>query len=477
MSLSSRRQFLQQAAIAAPGLVAGGCQSGSSGATKLPNIIVLVTDDQRWDMLGAAGNAIIQTPHMDRLAREGVLFENHFVTTSLCAPSRTSIFTGLYASCHGTHGFATSMSDELHARSYPVRLREAGYLTAFVGKYGVGRSLPEDKFDYFEGFSGQGQYVHEVDGEQRHLTRMIGDQALQFLEAHDPNRPFCLSVSFKAPHVQDRVPPFFINDPEYDDLYQNVEIPPFKKLDPRYFDALPDFLRDGYEGRVRQQRRFPTSETWQEAMKRYYRLITGVDAQIGRMLDWLDKSGLGGDTVIVFTADNGFFLGERGWAGKYFIHEESVRAPFVVWDPRDPKRMARRRSEMTLNLDVAPTILDLAGLAIDPSTNGRSVVPLLDGESIPWRTDWYYEFLWQREGIPIPRTEGVRTESWKYNLYLDGQPGYEELYDLDADPEEETNLASSPEHQDRLEELRGRHRAWKQSLAAWEPDRPWSDPA
>ena len=477
MPSPSRRQFLQHAALASPGLAAFGCGSVQRYASRPPNIIVLVTDDQRWDMLGAAGNRIIQTPHMDRLAHEGVLFENHFVTTSLCAPSRTSIFTGLYASCHGTHGFATAMSDELHARSYPVRLRQAGYHTGFIGKYGVGRTLPEEEFDYFDGFSGQGQYVHEVDGEERHLTRMIGDKALDFLETCDPDQPFCLSVSFKAPHVQDRVPPFFINDPEYDGLYEDVEIPPLKKLDPRYFDELPDFLKEKYEGRIRQQRRFPTPETWQEAMKRYYRLITGVDVQIGRMLNWLDETGIGGETVIVFTSDNGFFLGERGWAGKYFIHEESIRAPLVVWDPRTPKRMGRRRSEMTLNLDIAPTILDLAGLSIDPSANGRSVVPLLDGESPPWRTDWYYEFLWQREGIPIPRTEGVRTERWKYNLYLDGEPGYEELYDLRADPEEESNLVSSPDHQDRLGQLRARHQVWKDSLAAWRPDSAWTDPA
>lgn len=458
-------------------MAATGCAFEGDTVAAPPNIIVIVTDDQRWDMLGAAGNSIIQTPNMDRLAREGVHFENHFVTTSLCAPSRTSIFTGLYASCHGTHGFATPMSEELHARSYPIRLREAGYRTGFVGKYGVGRTLPTDRFDHFEGFSGQGQYVHEADGKTRHLTGMIGDQALEFLEACSAEQPFCLSLSFKAPHVQDRVPPFFINDPEYDDLYEDAEIPPFRKLDPRYFDELPEFLKDGYEGRIRQQRRFPTPDTWQEAMKRYYRLITGVDVQIGRVLDWLDESGLGGNTVIIFTSDNGFFLGERGWAGKYFIHEESIRAPLIVWDPRSPRRMGRRRSEMTLNIDIASTILELANLEIDPSTNGRSVVPLLEGESSPWRKDWFYEFLWQREGVPIPRTEGVRTERWKYNLYLDGQPGYEELYDLEADPEEERNLATSPAHASRLEDLRGRHQAWKNALTGWQGDAVWTDPS
>ncbi len=477
MIRQSRREFIRQTAAVASAVAATGCAFEGDTVATPPNIIVIVTDDQRWDMLGAAGNSIIQTPNMDRMAREGVHFENHFVTTSLCAPSRTSIFTGLYASCHGTHGFATAMSEELHDRSYPVRLRQAGYRTGFVGKYGVGRTLPTDRFDYFEGFSGQGQYVHEVDGKPRHLTGMIGDQALGFLETCNAEQPFCLSLSFKAPHVQDRVPPFFINDPDYDDLYEDAEIPPFRKSDPRYFDELPAFLKDGYEGRIRQQRRFPTPDTWQEAMKRYYRLITGVDVQIGRVLDWLDESGLGGNTVIIFTSDNGFFLGERGWGGKYFIHEESIRAPLIVRDPRSPRRMGRRRSEMTLNIDIAPTILELANLEIDPSTNGRSVVPLLEGETPPWRKDWFYEFLWQREGIPIPRTEGVRTERWKYNLYLDGQPGYEELYDLEADPEEERNLATSPAHASRLEVLRGRHQAWKHALAGWQGEAVWTDPS
>lgn len=477
MALPSRRAFLGTPAQLVPALGLAACSRNRPGPSQPPNIVVIVTDDQRWDMLGAGGNPIIQTPHMDRLAREGTLFENHFVTTSLCAPSRTSIFTGLYASCHGTHGFDTAMSDELHQRSYPVRLGAAGYRTGFVGKYGVGRTLPKERFDYFEGFSGQGQYVHEVGGETRHLTRMIGDQALEFLRSGDGTRPFCLSVSFKAPHVQDRVPPFFINDPAYDSLYEDVAIPPFRKIDPRFYEALPQFLQDGYEGRIRQQRRFPTPAAWQAAMKRYYRLITGVDAQIGRILDWLEESGLDDRTVILFTSDNGFFLGERGWAGKYFIHEESIRAPLIVRDPRIPQRQGRRIRKMTLNVDIAPTVLELAGLEIDPSTNGRSLVPLLDGASPAWRTDWFYEFLWQRDSIPIPRTEGVRTERWKYNVYLDGQPGYEELYDLRADPEEETNLAGSRDHRNQLEALRERRLAWKRSLANWRPDRPWRDPA
>ena len=474
---TTRRQFLKRITAAGTGLSAAGCGPPRQWETRPPNIIVLVTDDQRWDMLGAAGNPIIRTPHMDRLARDGLLFENHFVTTSLCAPSRTSIFTGLYASCHGTHDFATSMSEGLHSRSYPVLLRAAGYRTAFVGKYGIGRTLPEDRFDYFNGFSGQGQYLHEVAGERRHLTRTIGEQALEFLATCSADEPFCLSVSFKAPHVQDRVPPFFINDPGFDGLYENVEIPPFPKLAPRYFEGLPAFLKDGYEGRIRQQRRFPTSQAWQEAMKRYFRLITGVDVQIGRLLDFLEGAGLRDNTVIILTSDNGFFLGEHGWAGKYLMHEESIRAPLVVSDPREPERMGGRRSEMTLNLDIAPTVLELAGIEAPASTNGRSVVPLLDAEPVGWRTEWYYEFLWQREGIPIPRTEGVRTDRWKYCLYLDGEPGYEELYDLEEDPREEANLAASRDHQEQLNRLRMRHKVWKRALGAWRSDRAWADPA
>ena len=167
-----------------------------------------MTDDQRWDALGCAGNPIVQTPNIDHLAQQGVLFRNNFVTTSICAVSRASVFTGQYARRHSIHGFRTSLSEEQHAQSYPGLLHKAGYRTGFAGKYGVGREAPSNQYDYFRGFMGQGRYFREFEGRQIHLTSVIGGDAIEFLEGCRDEQPFCLSVSFKAPHVQDGEAPF-----------------------------------------------------------------------------------------------------------------------------------------------------------------------------------------------------------------------------------------------------------------------------
>ena len=424
--------------------------------------------------MGCAGNRVIQTPNMDRLAAEGVRFRNNFVTTSICAVSRASFFTGLYARCHGIHGFGTSLSESQHAASYPVLLRESGYRTGFVGKYGVGREMPDALYEDFRGFSGQGRYFHDVDGEQRHLTSMMGDDAVEFLESSTDQRPFCLSVSFKAPHVQDAQTPFFLNDPAYDDLYRDASLPGWKKNDPLYYDQLPDFLKGDYEGRKRWDRRFPDRETWEESVKRYYRLISGIDAQVARMLAALESTGVDDNTVVIFTSDNGFSLGERGLAGKWLMHEESIRTPLIIRDPRFSSRAGTTRDEMTLNIDIMPTILQMAGMPTPKSVNGRGLWPLVAGETPPWREEWFYEHLFEHS--TIPKTEGVRDGRWKYCSFIETEPHYEELYDLENDSEEEHNLASSLEHGPRLEHMRERHAAWKSNLEAWTPGGRWSEP-
>ncbi len=474
---SSRRQFLEQsgAAALAAGLAAAGCGGSGdrSSAKRRPNILFLLTDDQRWDTVGAMGNPVAKTPHMDRLAREGVLFTNSFVTTSICAVSRASIFTGLYARCHGIHEFQTPLSEEQHALSYPVRLRQAGYRTGFIGKHGVGADAPNDRFDYFRGFAGQGQYFTEADGKPIHLTTLMGNQALEFLDGCSADQPFNLSVSFKAPHVQDGEPPYFLSDPAYDDVYQGVNFTPYKQNDARYFEQLPEFLKKT-ENRVRWEQRFSTPEKWQESMRRYYTLIYGVDVQIGRMMDALEQRGWLDNTVVVFTADNGFYLGERGLAGKWFMHEESIRTPLIIRDPRRTETRGTRRGEMALNIDISPTLLSLAGLDIPPAVNGRDLTPLVAGESPAWRKDWFYEHLFEHPGIP--KTEGVRTERWSYCRFIESEPLYEELYDLETDPDEDKNLATSAEHAEQLEIMRQRRQAWLKSLEGWDIHKPWREP-
>ena len=468
----TRRDVLRSLGAAA---VAGlGCGS-RQGSAPPPNILFLLTDDQRFDMFGAGGNPVIRTPHMDRLASEGVQFTRNYVTTSICAVSRASFFTGLYARCHGIHGFATPLSDEQHGLSYPVRLREAGYRTGFVGKYGVGRAAHiEDaaaRFDSFEGWPGQGQYL--VPG-RAHMTEHLGNQAIDFLDGSPPGQPWNLSVSFKAPHVQDRVDPYFINDPRLDSMYDGVRLQPFAHMDGSYYDALPDFLKDDTESRIRWVRRFGTPEKWEESVKRYYALIHGVDLQIGRMLDRIAAMGQLDNTVVIFTGDNGFFLGERGWAGKWYMHEESIRTPMIVRDPRLAHRAGTRRSEMTLNIDVCPTILSAAGLEAPACTNGRDLMPLARGESPAWRREWFYEHLFEHPGVP--KSEGVHAGDWKYFVFPEADPPHEEMYHLAVDPRETVDLAGSAEHAGTLAQLRARRETWIENLEAWRIDQPWDEP-
>lgn len=475
----SRRRFLQQSSALGLALAAAGSQRGETVGypARRPNLILILTDDQRWDTLGCMGNPIIQTPHLDRLAREGIVFDNHFCTTSICMSSRASIFTGLYTRSHTIDSFALPLPDDIYAASYPAWLRQAGYRVGFIGKWGLGGDLPRERFDYFEGFTGQGVYFHDINGQETHLTRIMGNQAEEFLRGCAPNQPFCLSISTKAPHVQDGDPDPFRYDPVYKDLYRDISIPPPQTADSVYFEKMPEFIRTS-EGRTRWQSRFATPELYQHSVKGYYRLITGVDDMVGRIVALLEELRLADNTVILFTSDNGFFLGEHGMAGKWLMHEESIRTPLLVWDPRiKPARRGHRRREMTLNIDIAPTLLDLAGLGIPPFIQGRSLVPLLGPEEAGWRKEWFYEHPFRYEG-KIPVSEGIRTARWKYIRYVETDPLFEELYDLSADPLETTNLAANPSCQMTLNTLRFRWRQWREALSAWrlDPDGEWHDP-
>jgi arylsulfatase A-like enzyme len=463
----NRRAFLlaQSAAAAA-----------AARAARPPNIVFLLTDDQRWDTLGCMGNRIIRTPNIDALSRGGVTFDNAFVTTSICMASRASIFTGQYERTHGMHAFSSQLSPAQFARTYPALLRAAGYRTGFIGKYGLdGKPLPEDQFDYWRGFPGQGSYFPQ--GEPGpHLTRIMGDQALEYLAGCSAQKPFFLQVSFKAPHVEDNDPRQFLYDPEDESLYRDVEFPWPMTAQPGYISSLPVEVHRS-ENRRRWAVRFSTPELYQQSVKAYYRLITGVDRVAGRILEQLRRQSLDRDTVIVFSSDNGFFLSEHGLAGKWLMHEESIRVPLIVFDPRAPQATrGMRRKEMALNIDIAPTLLRLAGIEPPPSMQGRDLTPLLEGRKVPWRTEWFYEHPFRANGW-IVHTEGVRTERWKYARYLSTNPVFEELFDLSADPLEERNLALETEHRGQLERLRERWRAWRSHLESYDPAVPWREPS
>lgn len=465
---SSRRRFLRGAAALPAGLAAG------QHAQTRPNILFLLTDDQRWDALGCMGNPVIKTPNIDRLAADGVLFRSNFCTTAICMSSRASIFTGLYMRAHGINSFDAPLKPADFDRSYPALLRAAGYRTGFIGKWGVGNAMPKDRFDYYKGFPGQGRYFPKGGGE--HLTNTMGEQAEEFLDGCRIEQPWCLSISFKAPHAQDEDPKQFLYDPALEPLYRDVRIPVPKTAAPEYFERVPDFVRNS-EGRNRWKWRFDTPARYQEMVKAYYRLVTGVDVVVGRLRQALADRDFARNTVIVFTSDNGDFLAEHGMADKWLMYEESIRTPLVVYDPRQPAR-GRTRTEMSLNIDVAPTLLDFAGIAAPACMQGRSLRPLLGAAAPPWRREWFYEHHFEvPPKVRIPRSEGIRTADWKYIRYIDAQPASEELYDLRRDPLEEKNLAPDPGHKQRLDQLRARWQAWSEALARWRPDSRWKDPA
>jgi len=462
-----RRDFLKTAA-AAPALL--------SAQQRRPNILFLLGDDHRWDAMGCMSNPWLKTPNLDALAGQGVLFSKNFVTTAICVSSRASIFTGLYSRSHGIWKFADTFPQEKWNRTYPAVLRQAGYRTGFIGKFGIdGGKPPADQFDYWRGFTGQGRYFPNNDG-KTHLTTVMGDQMVEFLRGSQPSQPFCLSVSFKAPHVQDEDPRQFLYDPQDEALFKDMEMPVPRTAQEQYIRQLPLSVQRS-EARRRWAVRFSTPELFQQSVKGYYRLIYGIDRQVGRAVEELRKLGLADNTVIIYTGDNGFYLSEHGLAGKWFMHEESIRTPLIVCDPRQPAaQRGRSISQLTLNIDMAPTMLDYAGLAARVPMQGKSLLPLLSGGAQKLRSDFFYEHHFTSNGW-IPSTEGVRTERWKYTHYTDEPGRVEELFDLEVDMQEETNLIDHERSRPMLEQLRARRQAWLKQIDAWRGDRAWSDPA
>ena len=425
-----------------------------------PNIVLLVADNLRYDLLGCAGNRIIQTPQIDELAAAGVRFENAYCTTSICAASRASILTGLYRRAHGYTFHRPPMTREQLASSYPALLKRAGYRTGFVGKFGIvaEEGATSAMFDVFQPAAAWGTdqpYVRrDENGDVKHLTRINGDRAVAFLRGCSEQQPFCLSVSFSAPHPEDDNPAQYVFDAQYAPLYSEAVIPPAPVAEQSYFERLPEFLQRS-ENRRRWFRRFDTPEKRQAMMKAMMRMITGVDAQVGRVMAALEQLGFAENTIVIFTSDNGLMVGEHVLTGICLIYEGSIRVPLIVYDPRCGARHGDRcLSEMALNVDIAPTLLTLAGVDVPSAMQGRSVVPLLSGATWGWRTDFFYEHLFVHPHIP--QSEGVRNSRYVYARYLEQDPIYEQLFDLQRDAHQTNNLAGDADHRDLLGRLRDR---------------------
>jgi arylsulfatase A-like enzyme len=439
-----------------------------------PNIIFILTDDQRWDALGAMGNSIIKTPNMDRLARAGILFKNAYVTTSICCVSRASLLTGQYQSRHHINDFSTDLSAAALANSYPALLKNAGYTMGFIGKFGVGKHPPEQLFDFWVNTEAGGQmqpnYITiDKNGNKIHDTDTIGHSIDLFLKNFGNKKPFCLSVSFKAPHEQDGNPPSYIIQPAYKNLYNDVTIPEPVTADPKYWQQLPAFFKtDTNFARARWKGLFGTPELYQENVKNYYRLITGVDDVVGNMMKQLEESGIAKNTIIIIMGDNGMFLGEHGMEGKWYGYEESIRVPLIIYDPQLPDKIKQYDAQqMALNIDIAPTILSMAGVAAPKQMQGVDLISMIENK-IPDRKDFFYQYYFLG-GAELPREEGVVTKDFKYMNYIEHH--YEELYDVVHDPHETKNLATNPLYKNKLTELRKRYKELQNTLGV--PKEVW----
>lgn len=461
---------------AAASLAGGGFPHISYAQMRRPNILFVMTDDQRWDAMSCAGNRILRTPNMDRIAEEGVRFTEAFVTNALCSPSRGCILTGLYSHAHGV----TTNSGKSHyfregITTFPMLLQRAGYYTAVVGKWHIATLPAGLGFDHWCIFPGQGAYVNPV--MIAHGARVqfrgnsedvVGDQALEVLKSRPKNKPFCLLYHFKAPH-RDWIPA-----ERFRNAYEDITIPEpptfkvgledrpegVRSTDMQIAD-MPDFRERGVPASLPRAERKRLN--FQVFMKNYYRTLLAVDENLGRVLDFLDKQGLRENTLVFYTGDNGFFQGEYGMFDKRLMYEPSIRVPMLVRYPAAVKPRVDRE-HMVINNDVFHTVLDYAGVPLPKETehHGLSWRPVLEGGAA-WRESWFYEYFEYPAVHCAPIHRGVRTRRWKLIHYLQTPQAWE-LFDLEKDPEERRNLYNDPAHRAIAGQLREELERWRQVL-------------
>lgn len=430
-----------------------------------PNIVFLMTDDQSVHSLGCYGNQDVKTSNIDALAADGMVFDNHYDTTAICMASRANVLTGMFeykTGCNFSHG---PLVRDTWNKTYPMLLRKAGYMTAFAGKIGLevsetpGRKakskLPEEDFDWWGAGPGQTDYATQKNksiaryaGEFPHASRAYGAFGRDFItEAAKSNRPFCLSISFKAPHRP------VIPDPIDNDVYASTL---FKMPENYGRDQGAHLSLQSRTGR--QYERFYSwnyYDKYNEVMRQYHQQIYAVDAAVGMIRKAVETSGVQDNTVIIFTSDNGFLCGAHGYGSKVLPYEEASRVPLIVFDPRHSSSGKGLRCDaVTGNVDFAPTILELAGLPVPQATDGRSLLPLLDNpkDSIH---DWLPLInVW---GPSSAHSLAVVTKDWKFVYWPhedDKMKATEELFHLAEDPLELETLANSEAHKSDLQRMR-----------------------
>jgi arylsulfatase len=427
---------------AAAAVSSAPASQGPQSPARPQNVVVLVIDDIRWDSIGAAGNRIVRTPHIDRLAAEGIRFTQARVTTAICMTSRASLLTGQYMSRHGIDRFGKQLTPDAFARTYAGVLRAAGYWTGHVGKYDVGAARQTD-FDFVRAYHGR-HWLGAAD-ERIHVTEKNALDSIEFLRSRPPDKPFLLTVGYFAPHAEDSAKEQYLPQDWSAAQYAGVRVPPSPLGDEKHLRALPPFLsNDSNEGRVRFKWRFDTPERYQEYMIRYYRLITEVDAAIGRLVDELKAQGVYDNTLIAVIGDNGYFHGDRGLADKWYPYEQALRVPLIVRDPRlASRRRGTTRDQVVLNIDVAPAIVSAAGLSVPGVMQGENLSSLyLTDRALAWRDEFFYEHPTITSRERIPASQGVIRRDWKYVYWPEFD--YDQLFNLKEDRDEIRNLANEP---------------------------------
>ena len=445
------------------------------------NVIFVLSDDHRYDFMGFTGKVpYLETPNMDRMAKEGAYCPNTFVTTSLCSPSRASILTGLYTHSHTVVDNQAPAPDDLIY--FPQYLQAQGYETAFIGKWHMGDASadPRPGFDHWVSFKGQGKYYApelNVNGEvvsypdSVYITDLLTEYALDWLKSRKGDKPYFLYLSHKAVHAsfmpaerhldsyaeEDIAypPSFNTSTPQVkgknpakphrtDSYYGEGRMPDWQKMQREGWHGV-DFM---YHGRMD----FPTF------YRRYLETVRGIDDSIGELFAFLEETGQEESALMMYMGDNGFSFGEHGLIDKRHFYEESVKVPFLVRCP-ELVEGGEEVLQMFQNIDIGPTVMQAMGLKAPEYMHGESILPVLEGKEIAWRDRIFYEYYWEYDFPHTPTMHGVRTDRYKYIRYH-GIWDTNEFYDLQEDPHEMNNLIASPKHQEMIKQMAGEIYDW-----------------
>lgn len=438
------------------------------------NVIFILSDDHRYDFMGFTGKVpFLKTPNMDRMAREGAHLQNAFVSTSLCSPSRASILTGQFTHHHAVVDNQSAVPDS--AVFFPEYLQKAGYQTAMVGKWHMGEhhDNPRPGFDYWASFKGQGKYYNpsmNVNGERvnytdsSYISDILTKYAIEFLDNRQQDQPFFLYLSHKAVHSE------FEPAKRHNDVYANESIDYPKTMFPpgherstvteeQYnYSDVPNWVKDQRYSWHGVDYMYHGAIDFENFYKKYCETLLALDESIGQVLQYLEDNGLLENTTIFYMGDNGFSFGEHGLIDKRQAYEESMRVPLLALGKGDIQP-GTKVSQFVQNIDIGPTILDLAGVKTPENMDGSSFAPLLRGENIAWKDTIYYEYFWERPFPQTPTVHAIRTDRYKFIRYH-GIWDINELYDLQIDPEEMNNLIRNPEYTEISKQLRNQLFTW-----------------